>query len=133
MLNYSDKTLDKKERQIKEKYSPIMFDERIEVKSLNDLFDKLFQSNYCTYYADDKTIIQCSARRYRSYYDAYRLCMYYYPDLSFKDMYRKLRETLKRNHPINYKWLFYTCPDVGRAVLDHWKLHNDSFKPLIND
>lgn len=121
MINYSKKTLDKKEQQIKEKYKSLQFDKGIEIKTLKDLFNQLFnkRADNSTYLMNGK--LDCDAFKGRSYYDAYRLCMNYFPELSFAEMYTVLRNYIKAENPEFEKYglrpYFDTCPDIGRARL----------------
>lgn len=127
MVNYSKKTLDKKEKHIKEMYEALKFKDDIKIETLKDLFNQLFNEkhNNATYLLDGKC--DCTINRGRSYYDAYRLCMNYFPELSFAEMYTTLRKYIKLGNPnyMNYSsyWngvtsCFFTCGTVGRAVFD---------------
>lgn len=131
MLNYSDKTLEKKEKEIKAKYKPIKFkSDKIKIKKPEDIFNILFNNNHmaATIYADsDKS--HCSNDRYRSYYDAYLLTLHYFPGTSFKDMYRLLRgyvipsfekymKSPNRSYWSEYwgrETPFWTCGTIGKS------------------
>tara|TARA_R110000782_G_C14574754_1_gene387823 strand:+ start:186 stop:590 length:405 start_codon:yes stop_codon:yes gene_type:complete len=125
MLNFKKETLDKKEQHIKENYSAIKFSDNTKIKTLEDIFNVLFNSSSvnATFLQNGK--LDCSRGRGRSYYDAYRLCMYYLPELTFAKMYTTLRKYVRLGNP-NLKtcWVdyysgvtssFVTCPNIGRA------------------
>lgn len=130
MVNYTDKTLDKKEKDIKANYVPIKFkNSRYKVKRIEDIFDKLFnQRRNATIVVSSKKH-HCFDYRFRSYYDAYLLCMHYFPEVSFKDMYRLLQKYMKpalakylKSRHRDWSWdrtAFNTCPTVGRAVFSY--------------
>lgn len=125
MVNFKKETLDKKEQQIRRDHSPIKFSENTEIKTLEDIFDVLFNLNMAnaTFLQNGK--LDCGKNRGRSYYDAYRLCMHYLPELTFAEMYASLRgyvmlgnPTLKTCWADGYSGVtssFVTCPDIGRA------------------
>jgi len=131
MLNYSDNTLDKKEKSIKQKYKIIKFKRNFKIKKREDIFNILFNklSQNATVYADtDK--YHCGNHRGRTYYDAYLLTLHYFPDTSFKDMYRLLRSYVipsfenylakpRKQYWINYwnvkETPFWTCNTIGKA------------------
>jgi hypothetical protein len=117
MINYSDKTLNKKEESIKARYSPIFFVKEIKDTSIGSLAKKFFQEGWDTT-SEDKEF--CSGHMYRSYYDFYRLCLYYHPDITFKKVYRYLQKSLRGT---KYN-TFFTCTTIGRAVIPPWSAKN---------
>ena len=71
MLNYSDKTLNKKEKEILEKHSLIKFKDDVTIEKIEDIFDKLFNNSLRTYHLNNE--VHCESGRGRSYYDRIRL------------------------------------------------------------
>lgn len=111
MVNFSDTTLNKKEETIKRKYKPIKFADNIRINSIFDLFHNLFVVRQETFYLNGR--IQCSRNRSRSYYDAYMLCMHYYPTITFAEMYKLLQQISNKRENQLY---FSTCFTVRRSV-----------------
>tara|TARA_R110000782_G_scaffold193248_1_gene282854 strand:+ start:1516 stop:1920 length:405 start_codon:yes stop_codon:yes gene_type:complete len=125
MLNFKKKTLDKKELDIKNKYTPIKFENHIKIKTLEDIFNVLFNLHReNATFLEDGTL-DCNYNKGRSYYDAYRLCMHYLPEMTFFKMYTKLRNYVRLGNPdLKSQWpdyyssitsSFITCPTIGRA------------------
>lgn len=128
MVNYSDKTLDKREQQIKERENPIKFTDNVEIKKVEDIFDRLFNKSFATFKLNGH--LHCRSNRGRSYIDAYNLCRYYFPELSYKEMYRKLYKLVEEQNPEHkqgYRYgnkpQFFTCYIIGRSrFYGHLKL-----------
>jgi len=133
MQNYSKETLDKKEKQIKERYKPIKFLDRYKVESIYDIFDLLFNKSKETYTLQN--YLHTEDNRGRSYYDCYLLCMYYFPNISFSEMYTTLRNIIKEQNPnmdgygYGSKPHFFTCPVIGRSRFDG-KLNLKKYKTI---
>lgn len=121
MLKFSDKTMKKKEEHLLLNYSLIKFKENIKIKKIEDVFNNLFNESKETYYLTNQK--HCSANKGRSYYDAFLLCKYYFPEITFKEMYLKLYDLIEKQNPnhkkSSYYWHnkpgFFTCPTIGRA------------------
>jgi hypothetical protein len=111
MINYSDKTLNKKEVEIRKRYQPTQFFYHYKIDSIKDLFEKFFASKKATKPAGCE-YATCDSGRARSTIAAYQLCMHYFPKLTYKEMYRILQNYSKTSVYTN----FFTCPTVGRAV-----------------
>jgi len=111
MLNYSKKALDNKE--IYYKYHRLIKfkDDKYEVKTLNDLFHKLFnnRTSNATIYVDNE-FHHCGINRGRSYIDCWLLCKYYLPNVTYYEMYHELRNLVQLS---NYAH-FSVCPTIGR-------------------
>lgn len=125
--NFSDSYLDKRGVILNTTKEPIKF--KSKPKNLNDLFKKLFNDAEATYTLNGK--LDCTAGRGRSYIAAYLLCRYYFPELSYKDMYKRLQEVVdysnsfakieKSNWHYGYEGHeagFWTCSTIGRARFD---------------
>jgi hypothetical protein len=125
MLNFKKKTLDNKEKHIKSRHLPIKFNEEIKIKTLEDIFNVLFNLHRenATFLENGK--VDCYCDKGRSYYDAYRLCMHYLPELTFAKMYNTLKSYVILGNPeLRSEWpnyygsvtsSFITCPTIGRA------------------
>ena len=118
MKNYSEKTLNKIEETLRNRVF-IKFDDNVKIKKLEDIFDNLFNKNLRTLNIDNT--IQCQAGRGRSYYDAYSLCLYYFPKMTFFEMYTTLRNYVKAENPTFTQYghyndpKFWVCYTIGRA------------------
>ena len=125
MLNFRDEVLERKGMHIKRRYRPTKFQKEYKIESVEDILNILF--NYkqnATVYAHDSRIVQCKDGRGRSYYDAYMLCMHYFPEVTFKEMYHTLKKAVD---PCHERWAkrigqwryvcepFWTCSTIGRA------------------
>jgi len=143
MRNFSDATLKKKGEQIKARYIPLKFLEpgmgssvirkRTTKTKMREIFRILWNERYENATSDIRGEGGYTPNgRGRSYYDAYRLCMNYCPEVSFIDMWDELCKVINRSHrqfeldlidrygeeeaygAVN-KRAFWTCPDIGRA------------------
>lgn len=110
MINYTDKYLNKREETIKKIYTPQRFLKDVEIKNLQDLFSKFFTQKRITYNLEGHKVV--GGGRSRSLIACYQMCMHYFPELSYREMYRILQNFSSTNQYTN----FYTCPTVGRAV-----------------
>jgi len=121
MINYSDKTLDKKQQKILAKYPLIKFKEDIKINKIEDVFDNLFNKGIETYDLNNK--FHCGKNKGRSYYDCFLLSKYYLPNITFKEMYRKLYSLVEDQNPKHkdhqYFWGnkpgFFTCYTIGKT------------------
>jgi hypothetical protein len=134
--------LHKKEAHIKAKYLPIKFalpkiDDYVRDKPMGYILHKFFncrsQNATTNIYNGEK----CDVGKGRSYYDAYRLLLYYRPNTTFIEMYRFLQERCEKEYNLQFKrqkkeyqeqindrywWdtpyigrAFWYCPHIGRG------------------
>lgn len=142
MRNFSDATLEKKGVHIKTRYSPLKFTstannvlidrKRTNKSRMRAIFGILWnkRSSNATQSIHGAYDITRNGRG-RSYYDAYRLCMHYCPEVTFTDMWDELCKVIdksqdafidrqEREYGERVDWAraqrpFWTCPDIGRA------------------
>lgn len=116
MRNWKKETLDKKEIELRN--LKIKFNENIVINKLEDVFDNLFNKEKATYYLDNK--LHCGSAKGRSYIDCFHLCCYYFPNITYYEMYHRLRKLVGEQNPTfnfsyNGKPCFFLCNTIGRS------------------
>jgi len=142
MINFGERALNNKEQHIKNMYSPLKFQDEIQSEKIEKCVTKeekatkvmhiLFnctKSNATERAVNPNKYDRTKNNRGRTYYDAYRLCMHYCPEITFKEMYHILVKGINASHGAYLKrmerqrgiWYytsskgFWTCSTIGRA------------------
>lgn len=125
MLRRINKISAKKRQAKYDKMPVIRFDNRVKVRNIFELFDKLFLLRYPTYYVKYNKR-QCLNNRSRSVRDAYLLVRHYFPDMTYRQVYdlahyiftERYKAVEKRYHG-SWDWMiesFKHCSTVGMNV-----------------
>ncbi len=117
-------TLLRKESKIK-KLELLKFGDDVEIHNLSDIIQAYFNDQKPTFTANTNDLVchgksNIGGTKNRSYIDLYSVCLYYFPQIPFSDLYEFLRNT-------NYYWRYdsyykqkdpwFRCNNIGRQVL----------------
>ena len=123
--NNTEATLLRKESKIK-KLELLKFQDDVTIHNLSDIIQAYFNDQKPTFTANTNYLVchgksNIGGTKNRSYIDLYSICLYYFPQMSFSDLYEFLRNT-------NYYWRTYRyidsswntwfkCNNIDRQVL----------------
>ena len=126
LINYSKKTLDKREKAYREKNFKIKFSTNLKNKSIDGIINKLYNNGSSNTTLDLDNNVHCTRGCRRSIIDGYLLCLYYLPEITFYEFYSELKKRYdysKKQYSNNIRRVSYHgfnfCNDVRRLVFDY--------------